>query len=297
MVDKIKCHSISVDGAKHVEAKKPCQDSSGHFQSDTYAVISVSDGHGSKKHFRSKRGSEIAVAVAISCVKECFDEQVFVGAFADKNSSDDEKEMRLNQLKESIISRWNEAVGLALDESPFTEEELSLFDDDIQEKLKRRSSDKHISAYGATLLVAVVSNLFWFGVHIGDGTFVVKQNGEYSQPVPIDELCVGPYTTSLCSSDASRHFHHAWGSGTPEAILIASDGVDESFSSVDMMYEFYDTIIRNSVEDWDGNRLELEEYLPELSEKGSRDDVSLAWMVDMNIAIQPRQGEINKQGE
>lgn len=280
MVSSLKSHSISVRGAKQLDSDEPCQDSSAHYCADKYTVIAVSDGHGGDKYFRSAQGAKIAVDVALDCVKECFAEQVFIDVFITESAADTDREKRLSQLKESIVSRWNEAVHRALEENPIEEEELSGLKTDIQEELSDENSDSCVRAYGATLIVAVVGLGFWFGIHIGDGTFVIKQDGTYTQPIPLDELCVGSNTTSICSKDAIRHFYHAWGVVTPEAILIASDGLDESFSSLEHFYEFYDMVIRNSMEDWDENTAELEVYLPQLSEKGSRDDVSLAWIVD-----------------
>jgi len=281
MVSKLKCYSISAHGAKQIEAKKPLQDSSGRLdEAGDFIAIAVSDGHGGDKYFRSDQGAEFAVAVALDCVKACFDEQVFVDAFTADESTDTDRKKRIAQLEESIVWRWNEAVRQALEEHPFEAEELSALEADVQDEMRDESSDSRARAYGATLLVAVVGEGFWFGMHIGDGTFVVKQDGEYSQPIPLDERCVGPYTTSICAKDAIRYFHHAWGFDVPDAILIASDGVDESFSSIEGLYGFYDTVIQSSLEDWEGNITELEAYLPQLSAKGSRDDISLAWIIN-----------------
>ncbi|MCL2249786.1 MAG: protein phosphatase 2C domain-containing protein [Oscillospiraceae bacterium] len=284
MVRKMKCHSISVRGAKQIDAEKPCQDSSSDSLADRYAVIAVSDGHGGDKYFRSDKGSQIAVDVALACVSECFAEQIFIDTFIEEEPLQTNVEKRLIQLIESIVCRWNEAVRSDLEENPIKEDELTDLDNVIQDEIREESADAYIRAFGATLLTAVIGNGFWFGLHIGDGTFVVKHGGEYSQPIPLDELCVGPYTTSICGKDALKHFYTAQGKGTPEAILIASDGVDESFSSVEKLYAFYDTVIKSSHEDWDGNIAELEAYLPKLSEQGSRDDISLAWIVsDMEL--------------
>ena len=64
--------AISVLGAGHVKGNKPCQDSSlakNNRKKNLY-VIAVSDGHGSSVHFRSERGSKMAIEVAEGTVLE-----------------------------------------------------------------------------------------------------------------------------------------------------------------------------------------------------------------------------------
>jgi len=199
----------------------------------------------------------------------------------------------IERLEESIIQRWNSKVLSLIEGNPFKEDELSHLDEDVRNKMKDKKLDYRFKAYGATLIVAVIGNGFWFGFQIGDGTFVMKNNSKYSQPVELDELCVGTYTTSICGSDAIQRFHHAWGKETPDAILIATDGVDESFESEEGLYKFYDNVIKNSLDDWEANIKELKEYLPELSRKGSRDDISLAWI----ISDSDRTTSLDKEGE
>ena len=51
----------SVIGASHVARNKPNQDSVGWEQSRLWTYIAVADGHGSSPHYRSDRGSRMAV--------------------------------------------------------------------------------------------------------------------------------------------------------------------------------------------------------------------------------------------
>jgi hypothetical protein len=199
-----------------------------------------------------------------------------------EDKSDLKKSDLLTDLEKSIVANWNFKIAELLNENPFTEEELAPFDDEYKAKLKDATVDYRYKTYGATLIVAVVCEDFWFGFHIGDGTFAVKQNGEWKQPIELDPKCVGVNVTSICDSNAIKYFHHAWGYGVPDAIFVASDGVDESFASVEWLYKFYDNIIENNKEDWDSTVEELKEYLPELSAEGSQDDVSLAAIINLD---------------
>ncbi len=55
---------LSIQGDKHVRDGSPCQDHSDSkaLEGGSWAYVVVADGHGSGRHFRSERGSELAVA-------------------------------------------------------------------------------------------------------------------------------------------------------------------------------------------------------------------------------------------
>jgi len=287
---QIKCFSISVQGASHRKIKKICQDCSKHHPATKkeakYTIAAVSDGHGGDKYFRSHIGSQQAVKVAISSLHNYLGASDFMKTMQDNTVSGEKKDDLIITLEESIIAKWNKAIEAELNAAEFTEDEIKTLDDEYKEKILDKSLDYRFKTYGATLIAAVVFENFWFGFQIGDGTFVIKQNGEYSQPIELDPKCVGVNVTSICDANAIRYFHHAMGYGVPEAIFIASDGVDESFATVEGLYKFYDNIIKNSNEDWDGNVKEIEAYLPELSEKGSRDDISLAAIIKCSETVE-----------
>src|SRR5436305_13472733 len=64
----------SVRGASHVRASLPNQDSFACWAeagtSPAGAVVAVSDGHGSTRHFRSETGSKLAVEAALEIIRE-----------------------------------------------------------------------------------------------------------------------------------------------------------------------------------------------------------------------------------
>ncbi|GHU52450.1 hypothetical protein AGMMS49975_08240 [Clostridia bacterium] len=299
---QIKSFSISAQGASHLKINKICQDSSCSLDEPNgkYAIAAVSDGHGGDKYFRSDKGSRNAVEIARTAAAFCMETQVFIDTMSSSDNANG-KEKVLSDLEASIVRIWGSAIENKLKEYPITEDEISGFDEDVKLKFRDDKSDYKFRAYGATLIVAVVCEDFWFGFQIGDGTFVVKQNGEYSQPIEIDEKCVGTNTTSICNSNAIKYFHHAWGLGVPEAVFIATDGVDESFATENGLYKFYDNIIKNSCEDWEDNLSELENYLPELSKKGSRDDVSISGIIYLEqsgvVADTPAELDVNENSE
>jgi hypothetical protein len=79
----------------------------------------------------------------------------------------------------------------------------------------------------------------------------------------------------------------------PSAVFLNSDGVDDSFPIEDnmghMAKKFYYPVLRMFIEDdadlargWEASLKELAEYLPNLSKRGSGDDISVAGIIDMD---------------
>jgi hypothetical protein len=283
----IKSFSIKAKGASHIKDNKVCQDFAdsypvGNTTASKFAIVAVSDGHGGDKYFRSDRGAELAVEKAILCVQKCMFTDEFYDALKSKTLTKEKKDEYIINLEESIIRLWNSDVKKDINNVPFADDEINHLDNEYKSKLLDTISDYKYKTYGATLIVGVVCDDFWFGFQIGDGTFVIKKNGVYEQPIELDPKCVGVNVTSICNNNAINYFHHKYDFGMPEAVFIASDGVDESFATVEGLYKFYDNIILNSCDDWASNVNELEAYLPELSAKGSRDDVSLAAIINID---------------
>jgi len=177
-------------------------------------------------------------------------------------------------------------------------------------------------AYGATLIAAAITKDYWFGIQIGDGKLTaVYPDGSFDQPVPWDDKCYLNVTTSICDDDAAErarvYVKKPNGKGAegnalgkvqppehedrrplPAAILLNSDGVDDSFpvdKNMDhMVKKFYYPVLRMFTENetdpakgWDASVKELGEFLPGLSKRGSGDDVSVAAIVDMDLIRAP----------
>lgn len=273
MVNNIgyKAYNFTVIGASHKKAKKPCQDASISLNKDGYAMTAVCDGHGGEDYFRSDRGSDFAV----NAVKQCMADKDFLPTlkkFAyDKQKTDD----MLVQLEKSIISVWNDFVQKDFEENPFTEKEL----ENVNPQMRFRYSigEKIECAYGTTMLLNVITDSFWFGIHIGDGECVeLNYDGAFNHPIPHDENCVYNYTTSICDRTAIYSMRHHFSTTLPKALFIGSDGVDNCFISNDKLHDFYATVCRSFAENDESMAIfELLEYLPRMSQKGSGDDISL----------------------
>jgi len=185
-------------------------------------------------------------------------------------------------------------------------------------------------AYGATLIAAAVTKDYWFGIQIGDGKLTaVYPDGSFDQPVPWDEKCYLNVTTSICDDDAAERarvyvkklngkgaFGNALGEvkppdpedrhPLPAAILLNSDGVDDSFpieeNMEQMVKKFYYPVLRMFAENetdpskgWNASLKELDEFLPGLSKRGSGDDISVSGILDMDlIKAAPFQAALQK---
>ncbi len=69
------------------------------------------------------------------------------------------------------------------------------------------------------------------------------------------------------------------------AIFVASDGVDDTFGTDEALHGFYKTVLQLFSEKGITEGVtELQGYLPQLSEKGSRDDVSIAGIIKKEVS-------------
>lgn len=310
--------AISKVGASHLPHGVPCQDYSLSFQTEdgSLSMIIVCDGHGSKTYVRSDKGAKLAAEIAKKEIVD-FCNTLPVSFYAGKKGTvtshpltedslwdkeHDESEMttiekelaeqnklfhrqvdgleeqdkRMCLLFNSICSKWQETIKKDSEENPFSDEERQAL-----------GNNRLAKAYGTTLMAYVETKSYWFSFHIGDGRIVaVDANREMTNPVPWDCRCFQNLTTSLCDSNPEMCFRYAFdGTGFfPKAVFCCSDGIEDSYgdyeASPERLHKFYAGILNEfenkGVEDTLKN---IAEFLPILSEKGSKDDMSLAGII------------------
>src|SRR6187402_3568801 len=72
----------SIQGDNHKNSNRPNQDSirwfpdSGIGGENSMLILAIADGHGAPVHFRSKKGADIAIAVAISTIREFLQQEI-----------------------------------------------------------------------------------------------------------------------------------------------------------------------------------------------------------------------------
>ncbi len=290
--------NFSCQGESHIAAGKVCQDYSySKVYENGNAMAIVCDGHGGRRYFRSDIGAKIAAEVAENKV-QTFIEEAGLSLLKDSpftrcatisdqiTNQDFDKtsniERAFRQLFGSIIYEWNAQVLEHASQNPISEsEEEGLEEHWIKEFEEKKSLEK---VYGCTLIVYAYTPEFWFAFQIGDGKcFACDENGDWSEPIPWDERCFLNRTTSICDSEAIDEFRYCYdGTGRyPMAMILGSDGIDDSFGAEENQANFYVQILKSIAKAGiEATLSDIESALPQLSKIGSQDDMSIAMVFD-----------------
>ena len=106
---------VSSRGGTHISRDLPCQDASACREGAGYWIAAAADGHGSRKHFRSQTGSELACVAACDCL-ERFAQGVATGNLPTETEG--------QLLKQNIRLQWRQAVEADAANRAWTSEEL-----------------------------------------------------------------------------------------------------------------------------------------------------------------------------
>ena len=297
MLNDLMSFSATETGYNHSKAQpaKVCEDASAAYNSDLLSICVVSDGHGSDNYPRTDRGSKFAVQAAVEMIKE-FVKSIYNPYPKDKDKSTEESQELISHLLEkdidelhplknlsqSILALWYDLVENDYMNDPFRENELINVSDKYKKRYLSDQESRFEKAYGCTLIAYAITSDFSFGLQIGDGKcVVVNHSGHFEEPIPWDENCQLNVTTSICDSDAADEFRFCITKERPAAVFCGSDGIDDSYASMDEVYALYRSMLQIFIEHGaDVFRSEIKEYLPLLTRKGSGDDVSVALIID-----------------
>ncbi len=312
-IPQFKSHHFCVRGYLHIKTGLPCQDTSDAILKENYCLAVIADGHGSPQYFRSDRGSRFAVDTFKQCVEEALKAAEYrhhkddsskentsinlVDALTKPRLSKKRRDQIIQQFCQSILVNWRDAVQNDMQTEPFSEEEIQK----IPEKY-RNTKQEYISAYGSTLVAALLVADFCLLIQIGDGVCVVfdddfpditsslNPSHKYVhgklfsfEPIPLDEKCFLNTTTSLCDAKANNEFHCCMLKKLPLAVLVSSDGIEDCFHDRQDLHKFFHRILFDFCDSHEEGEAEmaLNEFLPRLSEKGSGDDMSLSMFYDI----------------
>jgi serine/threonine protein phosphatase PrpC len=279
-------------GVSHIESGIPCQDAVGIFINDekTVGIVIAADGHGSEKYFRSAQGSMLAKNITRSVLWEFYK---LISPRADNQFNIDSNkyskkffEKNLDKIEQDIIRRWRKNALDITKNNRFSEEDAALYNANKPKQVlsTQDEEDYAVSIYGTTLIAAMLTPQFWFALQIGDGACVViAENGSAKIAISVDESLAFGKTTSICDTNAASHFRHSFGFEPILGISVATDGVVDSFlpeKYIDFTKELREKFISPPGAVPTAER-ELQNFLPKLSERGSRDDVAIAglWRV------------------
>ena len=271
-------------GSDHIRHDIPCEDHGQVFESESCKIFAVADGHGDTNCPRSQLGSKFACEIAISEMK-VFSTDIIDNSWEKRLiSPGKDQDSLIRQLITSIVAKWTTAVNEELEENPLSDEEKSGCKRYI-DRYDRGERLEHI--YGTTLIAGLLTESYLLLIQQGDGRCVVfNADGSTSQPIPWDEDCFANVTTSLCDQDVIQKFryHVIDLSKNPViACLMGSDGVEDSFFTMELMDSFYrDLLVYASENGVAGLNKHLDEELPEFSRQGSGDDVTICGIVDID---------------
>lgn len=318
MSDFITFHK-SVMGYLHKQKQKPCQDCSGDYNGEEegkpYYIAVIADGHGSSACPRSQVGSKKIVEIVLedfkefarTILKEREEADGSFGIYEQFAILRCQKQM-MKTLTDSIISKWKKAVRNHLNTNPLSEEELEKSGEFYAEQYRRGEHLEHL--YGTTVIAALRLPDYLVLIQQGDGRCdVFYEDNTVNQPIPWDPRCHENITTSMCDVDVLQSIRSKVILLKEKSVIacyMGSDGVEDSYidSSLEKTDEhymegthmFYRRITcqlldscEESLEKEEGKeKFEefLEKWLPEFSETGSGDDVSVSGIVDLEKAKQ-----------
>jgi serine/threonine protein phosphatase PrpC len=284
----------TVPGASHLRAGIPNQDAILQVRESGRGlplVLSVSDGHGSHKCFRSDRGSRFAVRRGAQLVAEFLDE---LRGRADPA----EIESRAGEyLPREFARRWREAVEADLKARPFAAEELDGLEKKDGARARKLVEDNPLLAYGATSLTVAVEETFILYLQLGDGEILtVSESGEVLRALPEDERLFANETTSLCTPDAERNFRfrlQPLTGGPPALVLLTTDGYANSFSEAAGFLKVGSDLLEMLRSDgFDFVNSNVRGWLEEATRSGSGDDCTLAVICRMDALRQTGAGAL-----
>ena len=285
MRDNIFTFHKTVIGYRHINEEIPCQDSSTSYTSDdgSFHVIAVGDGHGDPACHRRAKGSQFAVNTAEKCLVE------FGKAISDGTmdfSSPRQRQECIEQLTNTIISKWNGAIRNDLLENEVGDDDLK--DAGLYESAYREGRRlEHL--YGTTLIAALKVSHYFVLIQQGDGRCdVFYDDGSVEQPIPWDDRCKGSITTSMCDEDVFRSIRSTVIDTEEKKVVacyIGSDGVEDSYYDNEETqlgtHRFYMDLSCKLDELSEDEFVQyLDRFLPEFSRTGSTDDVSVAGIVE-----------------
>jgi serine/threonine protein phosphatase PrpC len=267
-------------GASHLKSGLPNQDAISFWLPESGvgppAILAIADGHGSPQHFRSATGSELAVEAATALLL----------AFAKLHTGQHslaELETDAAELPKHVVENWHAKVAAHLALNPFRDEEFSRIGEALEAAAEAEIAGNPTVAYGATLLVVLMTNSYAVCLQIGDGDILfVDDAGKTTRPVPADARLMANQTTSLCQVEAWKNFRlHVESpvANPPALVLISTDGYANSFASdQDFLQIGSDFLDLARDEGLDRLKEDLPSILKEASEKGSGDDVTFGIM-------------------
>lgn len=269
----------TVPGASHLRAGTPNQDSLLCVRESSRSlpiVLSLADGHGSAKCFRSDRGSRFAVKKSAYFLSEFLDERR--GRFDSA-----EIESKKDFLAEEFVKRWRETVEADLKAEPFTEKEFENLEEKSGAQARKLVEDNPLLAYGTTSLTVAIEEEFVLYMQLGDGDILnISETGEVTKPLPEDARLLANETTSMCLPKAEKDFRFFLqkisAEQSPQIIFLSTDGYLNSFADEAGFFQAGTDILQMLAGEggFDTVSDNLKAWLEEATRMGSGDDCTVS---------------------
>ena len=201
-------------GASHRGGRRPNQDAVAWDQRRLWTYLAVADGHGAAAHYRSDRGSRMAVETLLSVLR---------GVTRDGHLRDaGTLAADVPALAETLVTRWRQAVMADLAADP----------------LAGPSDEDDVTVYGSTCLGAALGPGMTLWLQIGDGELWAATFHGAVETVFAPDDYPGEETDSLCLPAVAERAKVALVTApspfaAPEIALVATDGVTKSFPDVE----------------------------------------------------------------
>lgn len=281
--------SKSITGASHTKSNLPNQDSIACFgdtdNSKDFVFGIVSDGHGSKKCFRSHLGSSFATEVLSEIftqlselVKENTNQQLL-------------KQYVEDEIPKMIVEAWRAKVNEHLLYYPYSVDDLNLLSLKKTENPSPKFEKVKYIPYGATLLGVLLLKQCVIYIQLGDGDIIItNQEGQSARRLPEDDRLLGNETTSLCLATAENDFRTAIDfiiESPPHFILISTDGFANAYKEDVELFKFPADVSNLCKEKgFDYLKENLSDWLEETSMQASGDDTSMCIIVSKRVEVE-----------
>ncbi|WP_051744862.1 protein phosphatase 2C domain-containing protein [Streptomyces yerevanensis] len=285
-----------LEGMVKGAGKKYSQDrfAARHVADGEAVVLAVADGHGSAPHFRSDLGAYWAVDEFVACAREFAGTAVEYDNEAEKNGDEGrwyagltELRAQARRLPEQVAHRWYERATLHDYNSPA---HGGLPADPSVQNPKGRD----LTAYGATLVGAVLTRRLLVCWQLGDGDIVVLD----AVGTPYTPLYTGPdlgdETDSLCAAESWHRARCHWQpltNETPSGILLSTDGLSKSFTDHQGFLDFAAGVQGHATElGMPALRTRLPDWLGRAAQY-SGDDTTLVGAFEATDQLAPQQND------
>jgi len=273
--------SASVRGASHESQGMKNQDAVRLRNPSCAAdalVLSVADGHGNTRSFRSDRGSALATECALRVLRRLTRQHADAPLSAIRN-------LAKTKWMRTLLEAWRKAVQDDLRANPFTPLEFAAFPEAPPViKPGMEIPPQAYLAYGATMIAVVITRRYILYAQLGDGDIlVVGTDGRVWRPLKKSQEFYANVTASLCTNQAIKEFQvcvEPLRANMPAMIMLSTDGYANCFGNEENFFKVgtdFLAYMRQQGTEFVGSN--LEEWLRESSRDGSGDDITVGLAV------------------